>query len=168
MTLTIDHLFFFCHLHATVIRFRFSGSKHNIFPSDERDDDNNNTMTASRVRWRWIHVALLAAFTAGLKVKDSHRGDASDFGVPFFLCEPRAFLVPSSFHVAEPPMRCPTWCFAAPLQLSPPSTPTEPFWRRECKLWSLPLVNVSWRLPAYHWRRRHHQSLEATEQGGAR
>lgn len=110
------------------------------------------------------HVVLLAAFTAGLKVKDSHRGNArliSESGrFPFFLCEPRAFLVPSSFYRSLTTVHCPTWCFAAPPWLRPPSTPTEPFWRHECKPWSLLLVNLSWRYQrtigakgiATHWR----------------
>lgn len=157
----------FRHLCATVLCF--SWNVNTISLRDERGKRiSERTVTVDGVPGASCgegktHVVLLAAFTAGLKVKDSHRGDARPIlesgRFPFFLYKPRAFLIPSSFTKQLGP----TWSFTAPPWLRPPSTPSEPFWRRECKLWSLPLANVSWLLPAYHWRRRRHQSLEATE-----
>jgi len=74
----IDHM-----ISVTCARpcYAFLGSKHNIFLSDERGNDNNNAMTVDGVPGApcgegKTHVVLLAAFTAGLKVKDSHRGNA--------------------------------------------------------------------------------------------
>jgi len=127
---TINHLF---SVTCAQLCYAFLGNKHNIFLSD--NVDNNNAMTIDGVPGASCgegetHVVFLAAFTAGLKVKDSHRGNArliSESGrFPFFLWESRAFLVPSSSYRSLTTVHCPTWCFAAPPWLRPPSTPTEP------------------------------------------